>query len=109
MGTSGPTPCALRRADALARARSELGEEVAFQQFVQYEFDRQWSRLKEYANSKEIRIIGDIPIYVAFDSADTWARPELFQLDKDGRPTGVAGVPPDGFSATGQLWGNPPL
>ena len=83
------------------------GEEVAFQQFVQYEFDRQWSRLKEYANSKEIRIIGDIPIYVAFDSADTWARPELFQLDKDGRPTGVAGVPPDGFSATGQLWGNP--
>ena len=102
-----PDPLRLRRADALARARSELGEEVAFQQFVQYEFDRQWSRLKEYANSKEIRIIGDIPIYVAFDSADTWARPELFQLDKDGRPTGVAGVPPDGFSATGQLWGNP--
>ena len=102
-----PDPLRLRRADALARARSELREEVAFQQFVQYEFDRQWSRLKEYANSKEIRIIGDIPIYVAFDSADTWARPELFQLDKDGRPTGVAGVPPDGFSATGQLWGNP--
>lgn len=63
--------------------------------------------LKEYANQKGIQIIGDIPIYVAYDSADVWSHPELFQLDESGQPTAVAGCPPDGFSATGQLWGNP--
>ena len=67
----------------------------------------QWKALKEYANDNGIKIIGDIPIYVAFDSADTWANPELFQFDENGYPTAVAGCPPDGFSATGQLWGNP--
>ena len=65
------------------------------------------SELKAYANKKGIEIVGDIPIYVAFDSADTWANPKLFQLDKEGRPIGVAGCPPDCFSETGQLWGNP--
>lgn len=64
-------------------------------------------KLKSYANANGIRIIGDIPIYVAMDSADTWAHPELFELDRDNIPTAVAGCPPDGFSATGQLWGNP--
>ena len=70
-------------------------------------FDTQWRKLKKYANDKGVKIIGDIPIYVALDSADTWANPELFQLDENRRPTGVAGCPPDAFSATGQLWGNP--
>ena len=69
--------------------------------------NEQWSKLKTYANSKGIQIIGDIPIYVALDSADAWANPGLFQLDEENIPTAVAGVPPDGFSATGQLWGNP--
>ena len=102
-----PEPLRLRDPAALERARRELAGELQFQRFVQYEFDLQWQRLKGYANRKGVRIIGDLPIYVAFDSADTWAHPELFQLDAGRRPTGVAGVPPDGFSATGQLWGNP--
>ena len=75
--------------------------------FMQYLFYRQWEKLKAYANEKGIKIIGDIPIYVAFDSADTWANPELFRLDKKNVPLAVAGCPPDYFSATGQLWGNP--
>ena len=74
---------------------------------LQFKFDEQWRKLKAYANSKGIRIIGDIPIYVALDSADAWANPGLFQLDQENLPTAVAGVPPDGFSPTGQLWGNP--
>ena len=74
---------------------------------MQYEFATQWGALKAYANEKGIEIIGDIPIYVAFDSADSWSHPELFQFDENGLPTGVAGCPPDAFSATGQLWGNP--
>ena len=102
-----PEPLRLRDPAALERARRELAGELQFQRFVQYEFDLQWQRLKGYANRKGVRIIGDLPIYVAFDSADTWSRPELFQLDAGRRPTGVAGVPPDGFSPTGQLWGNP--
>ncbi len=79
-------------------------EQHAFDQFL---FDRQWTTVKEYANGKGIQIIGDIPIYVAHDSSDVWARPELWQLKKDGQPIVVAGVPPDYFSETGQLWGNP--
>ncbi len=75
--------------------------------FVQYLFYAQWKALKQYANEKGIRIVGDIPIYVAFDSADTWSEPKLFQLDSKGFPTGVAGCPPDYFAKTGQLWGNP--
>ena len=82
-------------------------ESAAFWKFVQYIFYRQWNEIKSYANKKGIAVIGDMPIYVAMDSADTWAHPELFQLDEENVPTAVAGCPPDGFSATGQLWGNP--
>ena len=87
--------------------REELKEAIRFQYFLQYEFFRQWKALRAYANSHGIRIIGDVPIYVPLDSADVWANPELFQLDPSRRPTAVAGCPPDGFSADGQLWGNP--
>ncbi len=96
-----------RNPEILKSKREELDEQIRFYQFQQYEFFAQWRRLKAYANDKGIRIIGDIPIYVAFDSADTWANPELFQFDENRRPEAVAGCPPDAFSATGQLWGNP--
>ena len=81
--------------------------EIEFHQYLQYKFYTQWMELKKYANYNGVRIIGDIPIYVAMDSADAWANPELFQLDEENVPIAVAGCPPDGFSATGQLWGNP--
>lgn len=97
----------LRRPEALREYREKLAEEIGFYQFQQYLFAVQWKALKAYANGKGIRIVGDIPIYVAFDSADTWANPELFQLDEQNLPLGVAGCPPDAFCATGQLWGNP--
>ena len=87
--------------------REELYFDIEFQQYMQFKFYEQWMKLKSYANSKGIQIIGDIPIYVAMDSADAWAHPELFQLDEENVPLAVAGCPPDGFSATGQLWGNP--
>lgn len=96
-----------RSEEALARYEEELSEEIGFYQFLQIKFQEQWCRLKEYAHSQGIRIIGDMPIYVALDSADSWCHPELFQFDEGRRPTAVAGCPPDGFSATGQLWGNP--
>ncbi|HAX53206.1 4-alpha-glucanotransferase [Muricomes intestini] len=96
-----------RDLDALEKAEEELADEIDFYRFQQYEFDRQWRRLHTYANENGVQIIGDVPIYVAFDSADTWANPELFQFDKENNPTAVAGCPPDGFSETGQLWGNP--
>ena len=85
----------------------ELYFEIEFYEFIQYEFYRQWFELKQYANNNGVKIIGDIPIYVAYDSADVWAHPELFQMDEEGKPAAVSGCPPDGFSATGQLWGNP--
>ena len=97
----------LRWQPAMDYYRRELYFEVEYHKYLQFKFDQQWRRLKAYANSKGIRIIGDIPIYVALDSADAWANPGMFQLDKDNIPTAVAGVPPDGFSPTGQLWGNP--
>lgn len=97
----------LRKPEAILACQKKLAEEILFYKYQQYLFASQWTRLKKYANDKGIQIIGDIPIYVAFDSADTWANPELFQLDANGLPTGVAGCPPDVFSATGQLWGNP--
>ncbi len=97
----------LRWANAMDYYRRELYYDIEFQQYLQYKFFSQWRRLKAYANERGIRIIGDIPIYVAMDSADTWAHPELFQLDENNVPTAVAGCPPDGFSADGQLWGNP--
>ena len=96
-----------REPDALEAARRELQEELRFYRFQQYQFSRQWKKLKDYANQKGVRMIGDLPIYVAPDSADAWASPELFQFDEEKKPEGVAGCPPDGFSATGQLWGNP--
>ena len=85
----------------------ELYFDIEFYEYIQYVFLKQWRRLKEYANQNGIRIIGDIPIYVAFDSADTWANPQLFQFDAEYRPEAVAGCPPDGFAADGQVWGNP--
>ncbi len=97
----------LRRPAALERARNDLGDAVGRHQFRQFLFFRQWGDLKRHANARGIRLIGDIPIFVSGDSADVWARPELFQLDERRRPRVVAGVPPDYFSATGQLWGNP--
>lgn len=97
----------LRKEDALKHWKERLAKEIGFYQFLQYQFFRQWNNLKAYANANGIRIIGDIPIYVAFDSADAWANPELFQLDEMGLPKAVAGCPPDGFAADGQLWGNP--
>ncbi len=97
----------LRWANAMDYYRRELYFDIEFQQYLQFQFYRQWTRLKQYANEKGIRLIGDIPIYVAMDSADVWAHPELFQLEESGLPSAVAGCPPDGFSATGQLWGNP--
>ena len=92
---------------ALEAKREESQEEIFFQYFLQYQFDRQWKALRSYANGKGIRIIGDVPIYVPLDSADVWASPELFQLDASRHPEMVAGCPPDAFTEDGQLWGNP--
>jgi len=97
----------VRRPEALRRYQRQFAREMEFYQFQQYLFYLQWTKLKAYANGRGIRIIGDIPIYVAFDSADAWADPRLFQFDENCRPMAVAGCPPDAFSADGQLWGNP--
>lgn len=96
-----------RQPEAINRYRDELSEDIAFWKFCQYKFFEQWNNLREYANEQGIEMIGDIPIYVAMDSADVWAHKELFELDGDFRQTNVAGVPPDAFSEDGQLWGNP--
>lgn len=97
----------LRTPRAIEEYSETYKDTILFYQFQQYMFFTQWKKLKAYANRNGIKIIGDIPIYVAYDSADTWASPELFQLDRDNNPTAVAGCPPDAFAATGQLWGNP--
>ena len=97
----------LKTVEALVAARQRLEFEIGFWVYVQYKFFEQWCKLKAYANSKNIKIIGDIPIYVARDSADAWAHPEILHLDSDCRPISVAGCPPDYFSPKGQLWGNP--
>lgn len=96
-----------RHETALKEVKSELKERIGWHSFTQYLFDRQWRQLKEYAHDRGVRIVGDLPIYVAEDSSDVWSRPELFDLDENLRPRHVAGVPPDFFSATGQRWGNP--
>lgn len=96
-----------RKAAALKQARDKFSQEIRFHQYQQFLFFRQWLELKKYANGKDIKIIGDIPIFVAHDSSDVWGRPDLYFLDNKGYPTVVAGVPPDYFSETGQLWGNP--
>lgn len=96
-----------RESEALARARKDLAREINMQEFLQFIFFDQWCALKNYCRQKNIRIMGDLPIYVAHDSADVWMHPEYFWLDDDGNAEKIAGVPPDYFSATGQLWGNP--
>jgi 4-alpha-glucanotransferase len=99
----------LRKRDerAVEEWRQKLLDDVQAHKFAQFEFFRQWGKLRRHCEHYGIRIMGDIPIYVAHDSADVWAHQELFRLDEEGRPTAIAGVPPDYFSATGQLWGNP--
>ena len=98
----------LREPEAIKLYKKELKDDIDFYSFIQYEFYKQWFELKEYANKAGIKIIGDIPIYVAFDSADCWANTDLFQFDKEKNvPIAVAGCPPDAFAETGQLWGNP--
>ena len=96
-----------RDPDAIWNARNKLKDEIRFYSFVQYVFSRQWNALRGYAKDAGISIIGDVPIYVPYDSVEVWASPELFQLDAALRPADVAGVPPDAFTADGQLWGNP--
>ncbi len=98
---------AAHRPEAVEWWGQRLAEEVQFHRFAQFEFSRQWEVLKRYANERAVRIVGDIPIFVALDSADVWSRRELFHLDEKGRPTVVSGVPPDYFARTGQRWGNP--
>ncbi|MGN1204114.1 MAG: 4-alpha-glucanotransferase [Lachnospiraceae bacterium] len=96
-----------REPEAMKTAMEQFREEMDFYRFLQFTFRKQWDSLHAYANSQGIEIIGDIPIYVALDSADTWAEPALFQMGENNVPQAVAGCPPDAFSATGQLWGNP--
>jgi 4-alpha-glucanotransferase len=96
-----------RREEAIQEWKMKLREQIVMEQFFQYLFFKQWSALKQYCDSKNILINGDLPIYVSTDSADVWANPDIFKLDDEKRPTDVAGVPPDYFSSTGQRWGNP--
>ena len=98
---------AFREPQSLANARHALANEITEQKFFQFVFNRQWQALRNYARQRQVKLIGDLPIFVAHDSADVWANRELFKLHDDGRPIVVAGVPPDYFSETGQLWGNP--
>lgn len=100
-------PLVKREAGALRQWRRKLKNEIACHRFQQFEFYRQWDALRKYSNDRGILIMGDIPIYVSHESSDVWAHPEQFCLDEDGKPTEVSGVPPDYFSETGQLWGNP--
>ena len=105
--TAWPVPLRDRHPNALEEARHRYVAEIERHAYAQYLFDLQWSAVRRYANEHGIRIVGDLPIFVAHDSADVWAHPELFSLTQEGMPTVVSGVPPDYFSATGQRWGNP--
>ncbi len=96
-----------RKLEALSRWREKLADEIDCQKYWQFEFYRQWNALRKHSQQRGLRLMGDIPIYVAHDSSDVWAHPEQFCLDERGRPAAISGVPPDYFSATGQLWGNP--
>ncbi|MEO1088162.1 MAG: 4-alpha-glucanotransferase, partial [Acidobacteriota bacterium] len=100
-------PLARREESVLAAAHSEQADDIGFERFLQVVAYRQWGQLRDAAHARGIQVMGDVPIYVAHDSAEVWANPELFELDEHSRPTAVAGVPPDYFSADGQLWGNP--
>jgi 4-alpha-glucanotransferase len=102
-----PTEYALRKHDALSSALTEYGRELAVEQVIQFFFDEQWCSLRTYCKEKDIRVMGDVAIFVNYDSADVWTHPELFELDEHRAMTRVSGVPPDYFSATGQRWGNP--
>ena len=102
-----PDDARLREESAMQAYREELKDEIAYHCYVQYLFDLQWAALRDYAHASKVKLFGDMPIYVAEDSADAWAHPENFQFNEDRRPVGVAGVPPDYFSQDGQLWGNP--
>jgi 4-alpha-glucanotransferase len=102
-----PREIRLRRRPALDALKAKLADRIERERLGQFLFFRQWQRLRRYCNGKGIRIIGDLPIYVSYDSADAWSNPDIFKLDAEGRPLVVAGVPPDYFSRTGQLWGNP--
>jgi 4-alpha-glucanotransferase len=97
----------LRLTSPMQQIKQKLEKQIEYYKFLQFVFYEQWQKIQDYAHSKNIKIIGDIPIYVAFDSADAWANPEYFLFDENKQPTHVAGVPPDAFTATGQLWGNP--
>jgi 4-alpha-glucanotransferase len=97
----------MREPDALKEWSNKLADDILFQKFIQYQFFKQWKAVKKYANKKGIKIIGDMPIFIAYDSSDLWSHKELFTIDKEGNLEFVAGVPPDYFSKTGQLWGNP--
>ncbi len=105
--TEWPEEIRCRRPEAMARYGELLREEIDFQVFVQYLFYSQWDALRRYAQERGLRFFGDIPIYVALDSADVWSEPQFFQLDENNMPGEVAGVPPDAFSDEGQFWGNP--
>ena len=105
--TEWPTDIRMHYGYALDYYREKLYFDVEFHKYLQFKFYEQWSRLKKYANDKHILIVGDMPIYVSPDGSDVWAQPEMFQLDKDNRPTQIAGCPPDSFAADGQVWGNP--
>ena len=105
--TTWETGLKKRDAEALAKFADEHSDDICFQKFLQFCFFRQWNNLMAYTHQKNIMIIGDIPIFVSMDSSDVWSHPDLFYLDDQGNPTVVAGVPPDYFSPTGQLWGNP--
>lgn len=96
-----------RKPKALKSWNDRLRDRIIYHKYLQYHFFKQWSKLKQYCNALDIRLIGDIPIFIALDSAEVWANPEFFHLNSNGKPTVVAGVPPDYFCETGQLWGNP--
>lgn len=96
-----------RDPDEMARLREELKDSIELYHFEQFEFQKQWNAFRAYAQKKNVKIIGDLPYYVSLDSADAWAHPEVFKFDEDLKPTEIAGCPPDAFSPTGQLWGNP--
>ena len=100
-------PLKMYKPKAIKSARKEYANDIDFWCFVQYKYFQQWKKLKAYANEKGIEIIGDIPIYVAYDSVEVWSTPQYFSLDKEKKPVEVAGCPPDAFTADGQLWGNP--
>ncbi len=102
-----PADYAQRRHDALTSALTEHGRELAIEQAIQFFFDEQWCALREYCKKRDVRILGDVAIFVNYDSADVWTNPQLFELDEEGHMIRVSGVPPDYFSATGQRWGNP--